>query len=443
MRSKFTPFCLLFCLLALNVALIGQKTDFSPYSRFGLGNVSNPNFLATKFMGDLSSAFQDPYQINVVNPASLGTIASSSFDVGMHVGYSAISDATKTQKTWNGNLNYISLAFPVKNQLNQLMERKKSDFNWGTGVSLLPFSTVGYSIKSNDSLADIGKVVRGYQGAGGTYKFLWSNGVRWKQLSAGANVGFLFGKISRSRIVQFQDLIGPYDDVLNDDFNVNGFVWNIGVQYNVVLEKPNKDKVKNKEGRNLIFGATWDANHKVNLTQSTLYQRFSGVYSKYDTIEYVQDLKKKGTLPGSWSLGAVYQYGNQWKIGVDVSGVNWSNYSNDIQRDTLQNTFKIGLGAEWVPNVLSYNNYADRIRYRLGFVYQSDPRHFAGGNPEYYSARFGVGLPLQKSRQISFLNVGVELGYQGGDVPLTETFFKFYLGASLNDNGWFFKRKFQ
>ena len=60
-----------------------------------------------------------------------------------------------------------------------------------------------------------------------------------------------------------------------------------------------------------------------------------------------------------------------------------------------------------------------------------------------YGVTFGMGMPIILPRQgKSFINLGFEVGKQGFADSLEETFFKFNLGFTLNDDTWFFKRKF-
>ena len=54
-----------------------------------------------------------------------------------------------------------------------------------------------------------------------------------------------------------------------------------------------------------------------------------------------------------------------------------------------------------------------------------------------------MGLPITLPRQqVSFVNLGFEFGQNGGNTTLTETYGRVTLGFTLNDNSWFYKRKF-
>jgi hypothetical protein len=55
----------------------------------------------------------------------------------------------------------------------------------------------------------------------------------------------------------------------------------------------------------------------------------------------------------------------------------------------------------------------------------------------------GIGLPIIRPRQTtSYVNMALELGRFGAQGSIQSTYVQFSFGISLNDNSWFFKRKF-
>jgi hypothetical protein len=55
----------------------------------------------------------------------------------------------------------------------------------------------------------------------------------------------------------------------------------------------------------------------------------------------------------------------------------------------------------------------------------------------------GAGFPLVLPRQqVSFVNLAIQMGTIGDPSILRERFIKLNLGFTLNDNTWFYKRKF-
>ncbi|MEL6721499.1 MAG: hypothetical protein AAFP82_22565, partial [Bacteroidota bacterium] len=122
----------------------------------------------------------------------------------------------------------------------------------------------------------------------------------------------------------------------------------------------------------------------------------------------------------------------------------WSNYENEAKPDVLNDSYRISAGVEWTPDYLSYNNYFKRIRYRLGAFYQTDPRSFNDEQLTKTGLTLGLGFPLILPRQqTSFINFAMEAGQFGLEEAINENYIKFTLGFTLNDNLWFFKRKYE
>lgn len=96
-----------------------------------------------------------------------------------------------------------------------------------------------------------------------------------------------------------------------------------------------------------------------------------------------------------------------------------------------------------MPDVRSYNKYLKKVRYRFGAFYSKDPRSVDGNNLLTYGATVGFGLPvILPQGKKSFVNLAFEMGQTGLSEALQNTYFKINLGFTLNDNTWFFKRKF-
>ncbi|RMF28186.1 MAG: hypothetical protein D6765_06365, partial [Bacteroidetes bacterium] len=107
---------------------------------------------------------------------------------------------------------------------------------------------------------------------------------------------------------------------------------------------------------------------------------------------------------------------------------------------TLTDGWRLSFGAEFVPDFASYNNYFRRIRYRLGFYHHDDPRT---DELRQTALSVGFGLPVIMPRQqTSYVNLTFEVGKFGEAGFIDERFFRISAGFTLNDNTWFFKRKF-
>jgi hypothetical protein len=130
-------------------------------------------------------------------------------------------------------------------------------------------------------------------------------------------------------------------------------------------------------------------------------------------------------------------------MGIEYGREFWSQYENEARPENLSDSWNLRFGAEYIPDMGSYNSYFKKVRYRLGGFYQSDPRTFEVGQLKQYALTIGMGFPIIRPRQqTSFVNFAVEVGRFGHEDLIQESYIKMGLGFTLNDNTWFFKRKF-
>lgn len=415
----------------------------SPYSRFGLGDPVNQFFAAQGGMAGLTAAFNDPYHLNVQNPASLAYLQATAFEVGVFGKYANLQDGDTNSDIWSGNLNYMALGFPLINPISSVLDKRDSPWNFGMNIALRPFTSVAYDIRAQvDNGENLGMTTNTFKGEGGTYQLTLGNGIKYNNLSFGVNIGYLFGKISRDRNVAFDSLELAYTTDFLDEFSVRGFTWNVGVQYEIEL---NEDRESTEARRRLILGAYGNSATNFTTEVSRLYQR-DIFYAQTDTLVYDIGEKGSGRLPAQWSVGVTYEQLNKFKIGAEYSLAQWSQYENDAQPDNLvslvdANRFAVGL--EYIPEFNSYDSYFKKVRYRTGFQYATDPRQINSDQLQTYSVSIGLGFPIIRPRQqVSFINLSVEAGEFGMSDAVMEQFVRATVGFTLNDNSWFFKRKF-
>ncbi len=419
--------------------------DNSPYSRLGMGDLFDQNFSAIRAMGGQSAAYHDPFQVNLVNPASLGFLDATSFEVGLYSQYSALSDGNTDVGVTSGNLGYLSLGFITQNKLNQILDKKVRPWAWGMNFSLSPYSDVNYGVELNRSLRDSTQVVELFNGNGGTYRFMWGNAYRYKNFSAGLNLGYIFGKINNERSLGFEAQ-PTYNVITEKATSLSGFNWNLGVQYNFIFKEETAEGLK-PTGRILTIGAHGNSATGFGTNSSLLEFRSNNTFFHRDTITDNGELRQKGRLPAEFGVGLMLKQSNKWKLGANFKYAQWSKYFNEglVDGQDLNDTWELGIGGEITPDYKAYNSYAKKIRYRGGVFFGKDPRL----NLSDYGVTFGVGLPIILPRQtISFVNLSLELG-QLKDLSsstnansISESYVNLTAGFTLNDNTWFFKRKF-
>ena len=365
---------------------MAQTGDNSPYSRFGIGDLSDDAFQHLKQMGSIGNAYTDAFHINIKNPASYSFLRTTAFDIGVYAKKSTLKTEDQSASQWTGNLEYLSLGFPLYNPLNQLLDREKKDISLGMTFTLKPQSTVSYDLATNDeSIDSLGTLLRSYTGEGGTYKFLWGNAIKYKEFSFGLNLGYLFGKVTYNRNVDFLESVQTRVNRFSTDYNLKGFLYDIGLIYSKVLNKKEVEKSTSSNKKILNIGLTFNSATSFS-TESNIENLgvfFVGTSSTVvDTsITTVRDLPGKGKLPGSVGLGLHYTSGEKWSIGADYSATSWSNYFNDGNNEdvgSLKNTNSFSIGGYIRPNYKSFTSYWKRVNYRYGAYLRSDPRVING-----------------------------------------------------------------
>lgn len=455
MQRDLKSASLLVAMLFVSISLFAQPKVNDPYTILGLGNLTNLNFAGLSAMPGLTATYHDSYQMNIQNPAASSFLRQTAFEAGGYYEYKILKTPDATDKVNTGNISYLALGFPLFNSLNKLNERKKRPYNLGMTLSLTPYSNVGYDLISTDSIANIGNVESTFVGNGGTYKFLWGNSVRYKNMAVGLNMGYLFGKQSSEHWDYFTDIEDEFRNRFIDEVNISGFTWNVGALYEYVLPYTKEYDSKGKEIRKAKYRITLGVHGKsannVNTSSNFIYERrqtLSNQLVDVDTIATAEGAKGKIRMPAEVGTGIMFSRDGNWKIGMDYTYTGWSKYRNDIDSDILNNSFRIGFGAEILPNAnASFKNYGKKITYRLGGFYQTDPRQIEGrGTFSQKAITFGLGMPLQPDldnrKFISYVNLSAEVGRYGHADFLQETYFKLTLGFTLNDNLWFYKSKY-
>ncbi len=444
-------------ILFIGITLFAQPKENDPYTILGFGNINELSFAGLRAMPGLSATYNDPFQINLQNPASSSYLSQAAFEAGGYYQFKKLATPDATDKIHTGNLSYLALGLPLFNTLNESVARKKKPFKLGMTISLTPYSAIGYDLEKSRTFDGVGEVVSTFEGNGATNKFLWGNSFKYKNFSVGINIGYLFGKQSKEQWDYFLGFEDEYRNFYLDETSIKGFVWNVGGLYEYVLpQKVELDAQGNKilkQRTRITVGVHGNSKNEITTTSERIQlrrQSVGNVLVDVDTIAYQSEYEGKATLPGEFGVGLMVSRDAHWKIGFDYTLSTWSKYSNDVDPASLADSYKIGFGAEYIPqHNAPFKHYRKRIMYRIGGFYKTDPRSATGDSSSQFSHKaltFGVGLPLQPDREnrklISFVNISGEFGQYGDPDFLKETYFKLNLGFTLNDNLWFFKRKY-
>ena len=399
-------------------SLSAQNESNSPYSRFGLGDLQSFSSATHSAMGGVGIASYDPLSINVSNPASYSSVFTQRFTMqtgGIHT-TKLLQTSTQNQVVNSTNFNYLMFSFPLSKFL-------------GTSVGLLPYSEKSYSFSdvSTNPSADLL-----FEGNGGLTRIYFGNSINInKNFSIGANLNYLFGNLNSSRKVFFND-VSVFNTKINQDININGFYFDFGLMYKAKLGKWNS-----------VLGFTMDNGSKISAEKTSLIETFrsGGEFELIeDTISFDQQPGGSLELPTSVGFGVALS-NEQWKIMADYKNENWEEYSLFGVNDDLENSSRLALGFEFVPDKKSINRYYKMIRYRLGMYSSKTYLNLKNQQLDEKAITFGFALPLKRSG--SLVNLSAELGQMGtpDDGLIQESFARFKIGFIFSDI-WFIKRKY-
>lgn len=406
----------------------GQGGTVSPYSRYGLGDLQFGGLTTEIAMGGISAGIRNPSQINYSNPASYSSIRYTTFEAGIKAQAVDFASQNISGKSNSVSLSYLALAFPlVKNK-------------WGASFGLIPFSDIGYKIKQSEIVDPIGQVDYLFEGSGGINRFYIGTAVSLlKNLSVGINASYLFGTLQRTRKIEFPNQLYFFNTQSNASTYLHDFYFNYGVQYIIPLKKEQQ----------LTLGLSGALASKIRTNNDLITYNyvvnFAGFYTLKDTIEEFTDNKGQTILPVSLTGGLVYKKGAKWVVGADFSFQNWSKFESFGVNDSLNDSYRLSVGAQLTPDYSSLN-LLRRMQYRAGVKYAQTYLKLKDTPLFEYSLNLGFGIPIKvKSapRVLPSISLAIEAGQRGttNDFLLRERFLRFHIGITISEE-WFIPRKF-
>ena len=382
-----------------------QNNTSSPFSCYGLGDINDNVPNAFRAMGSVGVGMRNRKVINPSQPASYTSTDSLTFmfDLAADVMWTRYSDAAGMKNKINGNLDYITLQFPIY--------KRYIAFSAG----LLPYSSVGYNFTLADSIHSDYHFSKTYVGKGGitqVYGGLAFNLFDW--VSIGANVYYMFGDVQNSRSVTF------------DESDVNSVTQ---------VSLLSVSSVRFREGIQVFhtFGK-----HTINLgaifeNKRTLKSDFTIAEStQLDTVWVLEDIAQ---TPMMFGVGASYTWDNRLTVGFDFTRSYWSKTTILEGFDPVRDRNKYSFGFEYRHNPIG-RNYAERMFWRAGCT-MSDSYMIKINQPDYMVS-MGLGFPLRNAGTV--FNVTFEYGHRGAASTLEEHFLRMTFNAAIAEN-WFFKRR--
>ena len=414
-----------FLIASSAMTALAQGATNSPYSQFGLGELAQQGSSQNRGLDGLGIALHQGNQVNTANPASYAYVDSLTmlFDMGLSASLTHFEENGVKKNARTGNFEYAVGSF-------RLMK------NVGATFGVLPVTNIGYDYMSSRYVADAqSTMATSYSGDGGLQKIFLGMGARFGNLSAGFNVGYLWGGYTHNVVLSSSTAVNTLSKKYLTD--VSSYVLDFGLQYAFPLGK--KDV--------LTLGATYGLGHKLNADATCDIINSNATISKADTTHWV--VSNAFELPHTIGVGLAYSHLNTLTVGIDGTMQRWgdlkfpkeSDGQYQLASDMLKDAYKVTVGTEWVPRYNS-RRLIDRVKYRLGASYTTP--YYKIGNidgPKQFSVSAGFGIPIQNQINArSYLNISAQWVKQSVDGLLKENTFRINLGVTFNER-WFAKWK--
>ncbi len=406
--------------LLLSLSAAAQQGTSSPYSFYGIGDVRFKGNVENRFQGGVSIV-QDSTHINLQNPAGYGSLRLTTFAVAGTFSASRLETANAQDKAQRTALDYFAVAFPVSKK-------------FGFGFGLLPYSSVGYKIRS---INPVNGFLRKAEGQGGLNRVFLGGGYSpTKSFSIGANVNYNFGQIKTRSSESNNDVaqLGAQEETVS---SLKGFTADFGAMYN----KRFREKYRFYGAARYSVGSNIKSNNTQGISTIADSDQFLPyVFDRLPTVQSTSTIK----LPSSFSFGGGFGKDKVWFAGAeytlkssDQTGNRFNNYTNV----SFEKGNQLSLGGYYTPDFNSFSNYFKKITYRGGFRVERTGLIVSDESIKEQALTFGLSLPIGSA--FSQINVGGELGKRGTRKALLvqENFFNVVIGISFNDR-WFVKRKY-
>lgn len=368
--SKTSNYRIAYLFLLLNILCFVQSSTAqltsSPYSRYGIGDLSSRTFGQGNGMGGTAIALQNDtvamFFINTTNPASYSGSRLTTAELGLSYASVTLQSAAVKKTLNNASFGYVSIAFPFK--------------KWcGASFGLIPYSSVGYKVADHQEITNVGSVDFLYEGNGGISQAYFGLGMKpfyglprmyvqsdkftrlrsirredktfktrreiyddymrsrrtlgrkkfFSSLSGGANASYLFGSIDNSRISKFSTG-NTFNTSTGTSARVGDIYLDYGLQMAITIDSVRHrnpmymkrdslgrvyDSIRRhtytdlRNNVQILFGATFAAQSEVRARIDSLSYNFYTSSTGYDLVKDTVEFVEghKGTITLPLSFG--------------------------------------------------------------------------------------------------------------------------------------------
>ncbi len=492
-KNYFLVLVLLSGLLSA-VESVSQNSSSSAYSRYGMGDLLFSGYTKNLGMGGLGQAVNQPLSLNPLNPASYSGLALTTYEMGFHLTFSEQATTRVSQNNTSAALGYFAFAFPVMSRKWGLGFGLLPYSNVGYSVQEARQNDIGeLEVRTYDGSGGLNQfyLTNGFNLA--------------KNFSAGVTVSYLFGVINQERRVEFNDVAyfntnlsnsnslgwfhaafglqytfdslrtGPSDSIRTLDTKLNSDLLAMKNLDKSISELAEGEARQNLLDRRMSLDSSYQANKKIRSTilvksaksdwslgfgftiapatnlrgkESVLSYNFkylSNITKNQiiirDTITNTEEVKGNVHLPLNAGIGFTIKKSNRWLFGADFSTQQWSDFTYFGRPDSLVDSWKVSIGAQFTPNERALKSYYKQVQYRFGYHFGNSFLDLNGTHLKEMAATIGFGFPIK--RVGTTVQFAAEVGKRGTiqNELVQEKYIRFSLSFTLNDR-WFIKPKY-
>ena len=425
---------------------------YSPYTMFGIGELQTIGTAQMRSMGGVGVAWRSTQMPSIVNPAGYSATLQNSFL--FHIGVEG-NFLQNVQKQYDANGDFTRYAKNGKNSVNihEIAVQFPLAKGLGMGLSLMPYSSVGYKMSfldQRDEIAgNVGAASYTYSGDGDVTEV--KLGIGWepfKNFSIGIAAKYYWGKIAHNYTSSIDNNFvgeGSFLSVVGEDeYAISNFKFQAGLQWNIIAN----DK------RIITLGATYDygGGLRPKVTKTLLLN------NTYETTVFKETGISQMQLPHSVKAGLMY-HDPKYMAAVEYEFQAWGGGNNGRFEESVNNNMKVQyvdthtakVGFSYTPNRFDVRNYFKRVSYRVGARYSNYYQAYNGHSIPQIAVTAGLGFPL-KFMGTSSIDLTLEYGLRGSHALMNtapkigmirQDYFKVGLGFSLfGEDYWFVRPKY-
>ncbi|WP_335966449.1 hypothetical protein [Galbibacter sp. PAP.153] len=413
MTAKTKNSILLFILIITKVTAQSESLTSSPYSLYGLGVINQTSIGKVNAMGYSGIGMKSVGYINNLNPASYALIPQNNFlyDLGGKAEINTYANKFNSEKNTSFNFSNLAFAFHITEKM-------------GAGVTLIPYSHVGYSLVGLETNIEgsTETVKTNAQGTGALNDLSFNFGYSpFSNFRIGLNAAVLFGNIEEEESFS----LNTSSFLLNEQTSYSGIQLGIATQFDITDD--------------ISLGGILKLPSTLNGSLSrSIYKTLD--YNSTTVEENIEGNADDFELPLHFGVGfSATLFDKNLLFNVDYQKRYWgkTGQNDHIGEYTDQNIYALGLEY---ANKSRNTKYFQRIAYRAGFNFDDGYLSVNNNKINSYSITAGLGLPLS-ARNSSALNISYSYGQKGqiNNILIQENYHLITINLSLQDF-WFVKR---